>query len=132
MKRAGPSLAVAAGMTERLSLRERAFQFGLTVVRMGPHIRSRGAEWAPVADQLSRAATAVGAMLEEGVAAESRRDMAHKHSLALKEVNECAFWLRLLQESDATIAALPPLRQEAHELAAMLTVSVRKLRTPRP
>ena len=58
--------------------------------------------------------------------------MAHKHSLALKEVNECAFWLRLLQESDATIAALPPLRQEAHELAAMLTVSVRKLRTPRP
>ena len=64
-----------------------------------PRIRSRGAEWVPVADQLARAATAVGAMLEEGVAAESRRE---------------------------------PLRQEAHELAAMLTVSVRKLRTPRP
>lgn len=123
---------MTGGMTERLSLRERAFQFGLAVVRTCPQIRARGAEWAPVADQLSRAATAVGAMLEEAVGAESRRDMAHKHSLALKEVNECAFWLRLLHESGATLDAIPPLRQEAHELAAMLTVSVRKLRAPRP
>lgn len=115
-------------MAGTLTLRERAFQFGLVTLRMCPKVRSRGVEWAPIADQLLRAATAVGAMLEEGAAAESRRDMAHKHSLALKEANESAFWLRLLKADGATLEELPRLQQEAHELAAMLTVSVRKLR----
>ena len=97
-------------------------------MRLAPRVRSRGAEWVPVADQLSRAATAVGAMLEEGAAAVSRRDMAHKHGLALKEANECAFWLRMLKEGGASIDEVAALQREAHELAAMLTVSVRKLR----
>jgi four helix bundle protein len=131
MNSCGPSLAVSTGMAERQPIRERAFQFGLAVVRICPQVRSRGVEWVPVADQLMRAATAVGAMLEEGTAAESRRDMAHKHSMALKELNECAFWLRLMAEAGSSIDSLSVLRQEAHELAAMLTVSVRKLRAPR-
>lgn len=88
-------------------------------------------EFVNVADQLARAGTAIGAMLEEGSVAASRRDMAHKHEIALREAREAVYWLRLLRESGFTASELRDLEHEAGELGAMLTVSVRKLRAPR-
>lgn len=92
-------------------------------------VRRHGQEFVSVADQLARSGTAVGALLEEGAVAQSRRDMAHKHALALREVRESAYWLRLLRESGFVTDAMPALEREAAELGAMLTASVRKLRT---
>ena len=112
-------------------MRERAFQFGVGVMRIAPMVRGLGPEFVPVADQLSRAATAVGALLEEGATAASRRDMAHKHRLALREARESAYWLRLVRARGASAETLTPLEREAGELSAMLTASVRKLQTPR-
>jgi four helix bundle protein len=115
-------------MDSRPTLRERAFQFGLAVFRMVPAVRRHGLEYVSVADQLARSATAVGALLEEGAVAASRKDMAHKHTLALREARESAYWLRLLRSSGFTIAGFDDVEREAGELCAMLTVSVRKLR----
>lgn len=70
-------------------------------------------------------------MLEEGSVAASRKDMAHKHELALREARESAYWLRLLRERGFTAPELRDIEREAGELCAMLTVSVRKLRGPR-
>lgn len=118
-------------MDAKRTLRERAFQFGLAVFRMAPAVRGHGAEFVNVADQLSRAGTAIGALLEEGSVAASRKDMAHKHELALREARESVYWLRLLRESGFKVDELKGLEQEAGELGAMLTASVRKLRAPR-
>jgi len=116
-------------MDAKRTLRERAFQFGRAVFRMAPAVRGHGPEFLNVADQLARSGTAVGALLEEGAVAQSRRDMAHKHALALREARESAYWLRLLRESGFATDELPALEREAGELGAMLTASVRKLRT---
>jgi four helix bundle protein len=118
-------------MERRATIRERAFQFGLGVMRIVPAVRGLGPEFLPVADQLSRSATAVGALLEEGATAESRRDMAHKHRLALREARESAYWLRLARERGGNREALIPLEREANELSAMLATSVKKLQLPR-
>ena len=56
--------------------------------------------------QMFRAGSAIGASIEEGQVANSRRDMAAKHAIALREARET----------------------EALEFVAMLTVSVKKLR----
>ena len=118
-------------MDAKRTLRERAFQFGLVVLRMAPAVRRHGPEFVNVADQLSRAGTAIGALLEEGSVAASRKDMAHKHEMALREAREAVYWLRLLHESGFAAPELAGLEREAGELGAMLTASVRKLRAPR-
>jgi hypothetical protein len=117
-------------MDSRRSLRERAFVFGVGAIQMAPAVRRFGVDFGNVADQLSRSATAVGALLEEAVVSQSRRDMAYKHVLALREAREAEYWLRLLTASRFADPNLSPLKQEAGELCAMLTASVRRLKKP--
>ncbi|MBM4047994.1 MAG: four helix bundle protein [Planctomycetes bacterium] len=49
-----------------------------------------------IAGQLVRCGTAPGPNYEEGCAAESREDFAHKLNICLKELRESRFWLRLI------------------------------------
>ena len=49
-----------------------------------------------IAAQLVRCGTAPGSHYEEGCGAESRADFLHKLRLALKELRESAYWLRLI------------------------------------
>jgi len=77
-----------------------------------------------IGDQLLRSGTAVGAHYEEA-GAESRADFVHKLQLALKEVRESRYWLRLL--GHARVAASPTLAalvDEATQLHAILSKCV--------
>jgi four helix bundle protein len=49
--------------------------------------------------QMLRAATSVGANIEEASAAQSRRDFLTKMSIASKEAREAHYWLRLIRDS---------------------------------
>jgi four helix bundle protein len=46
-----------------------------------------------IAKQLLRATSSIGSNLEEGAAPSSRRDMAAKYPIALREARESKFWL---------------------------------------
>ncbi len=81
--------------------------------------------------QLYRAATGIGANLEEGQVSKTRGDMAAKYALALREAREARYWLNLLAEEPALKLQASELSCEAGEFVAMLTVSVRKLRAER-
>src|ERR1700747_2659819 len=50
-----------------------------------------------IGDQLLRSGMAVGANYEEAQGAESRPDFNHKLQIALKELRESNYWLRLLE-----------------------------------
>jgi four helix bundle protein len=69
-------------------------------------------------------------MLEEAEVAMSRRDMAAKQSIALRESRESNYWLRLLSIDTELTAELATLVDESRQFVAMLTTSVRKLRNP--
>jgi four helix bundle protein len=49
---------------------------------------------------LVRSGTSAGPNYEEACAAESRADFAHKLSIALKELRESRFWVRLIIRSE--------------------------------
>jgi four helix bundle protein len=83
-----------------------------------------------MAEQLFRSGTGIGASLEEAEVANSRRDLAAKQAIALREARETKYWLRLFGTEEAWAAELAPLIQESSEFVAMLTVSVRRLREP--
>jgi four helix bundle protein len=72
-----------------------------------------------------RAATSIGANIEEAQASESRADFVHKLGIAQKEARECLFWLRLLADSGIMlISRLKPLTNETDELIAVITAIV--------
>lgn len=70
----------------------------------------------------------IGSNVEEAVAASSRRDMAAKYAIALREAREARYWLRVLSTDPVVGDSVLPLIQEATEWVAMLTTTVKKLR----
>jgi len=102
-------------------LRERALQFAVMVVEfvesLPPGIVSR-----EIGRQLVKAGTSIGANFEEGDAAESARDRAHKFSIARKEARESRHWCRVIGEAavgDPDAAAY--LADEALQLVRILS-----------
>jgi four helix bundle protein len=110
-------------------LPDRTFAFADRIVRLCLVLEDGGCVSSTLANQLLRAGTSVGANVEEGQASESKRDFAHKYSLACKEARETHYWLRLLAASEVLPAArLEPLKNEANELIAILTTIIKKSR----
>jgi len=78
-----------------------------------------------IGDQLLRSGTSVGANYEEAQAAESRSDFTHKLQVALKELRESYYWLRLLAKTGIGPAEnLKELINEANQLRAILSKAV--------
>ena len=74
------------------------------------------------------AGSSIGANLEESKASYSRRELAAKSAISLKESRESKYWLRVATAKSLGNKSLREwLLQEADEFVAMLTVSVRKL-----
>ncbi|HVW04611.1 MAG TPA: four helix bundle protein [Vicinamibacterales bacterium] len=107
---------------------DRAFRFGCAIVRLYLSIYRIPRVPTHLARQVLAAGTSIGANLEEAKGCQSRRDIAAKFSIALKEARETVYWLRLLCATElidqATIA---PLLREANELVSILTVAQRRL-----
>lgn len=78
-----------------------------------------------VADQLLRSGTSVGANYEEARAAESKEDFVHKLQIALKELRESNYWLRLLLKSGKiSPTRMSNLLDESNQLRAILSKAV--------
>ena len=78
-----------------------------------------------IGDQLLRSGTSVGANYEEAQAAESRNDFTHKLQIALKELRESHYWLRLLAKTKiVSNEKLEELTDEATQLRAILSKAV--------
>jgi four helix bundle protein len=85
----------------RYDLKERTFQFGVRVLRFAS-VLPRTVIAVELTRQLIRAATSVGANVEEAEGAESRRDTAHKMAIARKEARESRYWLRMILAAGAS------------------------------
>jgi four helix bundle protein len=74
--------------------------------------------------QLARCASAGGSNYEEARGAESPADFVHKIRIALKEVREMGYWLRLIEAAGyVENGSVATLVREADELIAILTAS---------
>jgi four helix bundle protein len=105
-------------------LNERLLDYGVRVIHVVEALPKR-ITGRRIGDQLLRCGTAVGAHYEEAQGAESKDDFVHKLQLALKEMRESRYWLRLLSRAKT----LPPQRlagiiDEATQLVAILSKSV--------
>jgi four helix bundle protein len=111
---------------ESPDIRRRAFRYSLRAVKLYQFLQEGrdGAGWI-LGKQYLRAATSIGANIQEAQSAETRADFVHKYSIAQKESRESLYWLQLLAESGIIATArLKPLMKETQELFAVITAII--------
>ncbi len=95
--------------------------FAVRVVKVCRHLDERPGASRILSKQLLRAATSIGANLEEAQGGQSKADFISKNAIALKEARETSFWLRLLVASEVVAESrIAELRNEAEELKRII------------
>jgi len=109
-------------------LEERLVQFAIAIVTLLGQL-PQNFQAKHVATQVLRSGTAAAPNYGEARAAESRADFIHKLKIALKELNETAVWLRIIQGSFAVETDfLTRLIAENTELCKILVTSIQTAR----
>ncbi|MBY0495235.1 MAG: four helix bundle protein [Cyanobacteria bacterium] len=78
--------------------------------------------------QVLKSGTSAGANTAESRGSQSKRDWIAKRFIALREMRETQFWLRLMSDAANTKTDLEPLLDEASQLVAILTTSLKTAR----
>jgi len=90
-------------------------------VKLCQAVEAKSAVSRAIINQLVRSGTSVGANVEESQAGQSRADFVHKLEIALKELRETRYWLRLLVAAQLVPEAkLQALINESEELLKIL------------
>ncbi len=105
-------------------LRNRTKAFALAVIRFieaSPRTQTTGI----IGKQLLRSATSVGANYWAARRARSIAEFIAKLGIVEEEIDECAYWLELLQEGNLVPRErIAPLHAEANELTAIIVASI--------
>jgi four helix bundle protein len=109
---------------EKRDLGERLLEYGAGIIKLVESLPNT-LVGRRVADQLLRSGTSAGANYEEARGAESKGDFVHKLQIALKELRESNYWLRLVVKSGKISAEhMAGLLDESNQLRAILSKSV--------
>ena len=114
--------------TDETDLRERAFRFTCKLFDFCEEVARTPGPARRLANQLFDAGSSIGANLAESQSAYSRRELASKNAISLKESKESKYWMRVATAKSLGNSDLREwLLRESDEFVAMLTVSVRRL-----
>jgi len=116
--------------SDEKDFRERAFRFTCKLFDFCEDVAGTPGPARRLANQLFDAGSSIGANLAESQSAYSRRELAAKTAISLKESKESKYWLRVATAKSLGNKELRDwLLRESDEFVAMLTVSVRRLQT---
>lgn len=107
-------------------IRTRSFKYALRAIALYQYLQKQrdGAGWI-IGKQYLKAATSIGANIEEAQGSESLADFIHEVGIAQKEARESLFWLRLLADSHIVpLARLDSLMRENEELIAIIITAI--------
>ena len=114
---------------KELDLKKRTKNFALEILKLYS-LMPRTTEFQVIGKQFMRSGTSVGAQYREGCRAKSSADMISKFEGALQELEETQYWLELLFELQEDYKPhCIPLLNESNELIAILTASVRTIKS---
>jgi len=106
-------------------LEDRLVDFAVRLIALAKHL-DLSTTGRTIAPQLLRAGTSPAANYAEARSAESRADFAHKLRIVIKELNETAVWLRIIEKAKlVTPGQLSGVQQECEELKRIIGASLR-------
>ena len=104
-------------------IRDRAFSYACGTARLALSLTLPGVR--PIADQLLKSGTGVGANLEEAKAASSKREFIRFVEIALRETRESVYWLRLCAALELGPATeVDKAENEGRQIARILSAIV--------
>lgn len=110
-------------------LKKRTKQFGLRIIKLVESLPANKVA-NTIGNQLLRCGTSVGANYRSACRGRSKPDFIAKAGIAIEEADESLYWMELLIEADLVKEEnFKPLMQEANELIAILTASVKTARS---
>lgn len=103
-------------------IQEKSFSFSVRIVKLHKSLTNTPKFPYPLANQLLRSGTSIGANVAEAQAAQSKKDFIAKMCIAAKEARETLYWLKLLVGSKLVQQSqLDDLQNESNQLVAILT-----------
>ena len=109
-------------------LRERTKKFALRVIKLYSSLPRRG-DAQVLGGQILKSGTSVGAHYREACRAKSNADFVSKIEGALQELDETAYWLELIGQSEILpMKRLESLMFETEELMAILVTIVKSVK----
>jgi four helix bundle protein len=110
--------------TEKRDLGERLLEYSIRIIKLVRSVPNTSVG-RRVGDHLLRSGTSAGANYQEATGPESKVDFAHKLQIALKEMRESNYWLRLLVMSgEVSTKRTASLLDESAQLRAILSKCV--------
>ena len=107
-------------MKENL-IKTKTYAFAVRIVKLYKILSSEQKEFV-LSKQLLRSGTSIGANIEEGVAAQRRKDFISKLSISLKEAKETHYWLHLLRDcSYLDVKGFESIIADCDEVIVVLT-----------
>jgi four helix bundle protein len=103
---------------------DKSFNFSLEIIKLYNQLRERK-EYI-ISKQLLRSATSIGANVHEASAAFSRKDFAHKMSIASKEARETQYWLKILDQGQLVDLNL---RNYINEIKSIVNITTAIVKT---
>lgn len=108
---------------EKTNIKELSYTFSLEVIILYRKLIEQ--KEFILSKQLLRSATSIGANVYEASAAISKKDFAHKMSIASKEARETHYWLQLLRDSSLTNLDLTNYIKVVKSIINVLTAIVK-------
>lgn len=97
----------------------KTFEFALRIIQFYTQCKAQN-EFI-LSKQILRCGTSIGANVEEGIAAQSKKDFISKLSIANKEARETRYWLRLYQSSNLVQIEIDSYLKEIESIINILT-----------
>lgn len=103
---------------------ERLMVLSVDILHFADGLKKNRTFW-PVADQVVRSATSVGANVHEAKGASSKRDYIHYFQIATKSAHETKFWLQVARRYDNLYEVdAKRLFDEVDQITKILTSSI--------
>jgi four helix bundle protein len=116
--------------TFKNDLQERLFNFAVNTIKSVRKL-PKGMEYEVISWQILKSASSSGANYDEAQGAVSRADFSNKTGIALKEMRESSYWIKLIIATTEKNQDWIKLKKESVELMNILGSICTKTSTPR-
>ena len=107
---------------------DKSYCFAIRIVKAYRYLTTEQKEFV-LAKQLLRSGTAIGALVREGVHAQSRPDFLNKMNIALKEAYETEYWISLLYDTGyISVEMYQSIHKDSIELVKLLSSTVKTMK----
>ncbi|MBR5611616.1 MAG: four helix bundle protein [Bacteroidaceae bacterium] len=107
---------------------DKSYRFAIRIVKAYRYLINEQKEFV-LSKQLLRSGTAIGALVREGVHAQSRPDFLNKMNVALKEAYETEYWISLLYDTGYISEEMyQSIHEDCIELVKLLSSTVKTMK----